>query len=56
MEHIRRYEKYLFLIEYDSTVVEDICIRLLDRYRDLETTVSVNRVVLRTVVVPYTHV
>jgi hypothetical protein len=56
MEHVRRYKEDLFFLKDYCSVIENVSIRLLNRDGNLKTTVSVDRVVLRAVVVPNTHV
>ena len=56
VKHIRRYKKDLFLLKDYRSVIENIGIGFLDRDRDLQTTVLVDRVVLRTVVIPDAHI
>ena len=56
VEHVRRYHKDLFLLKDYRSVIEDVGIGFLDRNRDLQTTVLVDRVVLGTVVIPDAHV
>ena len=56
MEHVRRYEKDLFLFKNYRSVIKDIGIRLLNRNRDLKAAVPVDRIILGSVIIPNAHV